>query len=86
MSLEDLESRNSSFDLNKIQAWVEKYDGVNGRFRFFQAYMPLSPFVRQIAKPLLSMKTCGSMDTERAAKPVKDLILSKKRNRLSHRT
>ena len=74
--------RNRNFDLNKVQDWVEKYDGINGRFRFFQAYMPLSPLYQAVGKPLLSMKTSGSMDVERAAKPFKHLILKKNRNRL----
>ena len=61
---------------------MEKYDGMNGRFRFFQAYMPLSPLYQCVGKPLLSMKASGSMDVERATKPFKHLILQKHRNSL----
>ena len=39
--------------------------------------------MKLIAKPLISMRTVGSIDVERRVKPLKDTILTKKRNRLS---
>ena len=45
--------------------------------------MNLSPLYFTVAKPLMSIRTTGSMDVERLAKPLKDVILTKKRNRLS---
>ena len=83
VNLDELNFRNEKNDLQRVQDWVEKYDGMNGRFRFFQAYMPLSPLYQCVGKPLLSMKASGSMDVERAAKPFKHLILQKDRNSLS---
>ena len=41
-------------------------------------------FYLKVAKPLLSIKSVGSMDAERAAKPPKYSILTKERNRLEH--
>jgi hypothetical protein len=83
VDLDELDFRNENFDLQRVQDWVEKYDGMNGRFHFFQAYMPLSPLYQCVGKPLLSMKASGSMYIERAAKPFKHLILRKDRNSLS---
>lgn len=36
-----------------------------------------------VAKPLLSMRSTGSLDTERAVKPLKNAILTKNHNKLS---
>ena len=46
-------------------------------------YMLVFSTYQQIGKRLLSMKTVGSMDVERTAKPFKHCKLSKDRNRLS---
>ena len=43
-------------------------------------------FYRKVAKPLLSMGTVGSMDVERMANPLKNTILTRKRNRLNDPT
>ena len=63
--------------------WIEKHGGTEGRLHWFEAYEPQSPFYQFVAKPLLSMRTTGSMDTECAAKPLKNALLTKQRNRLS---
>ena len=64
--------------------WVEKYENIDGRFRFFEAYARFSPLYQQVGKRLLSMKSVGSMDVERMAKPFKHSILTKDRNALSN--
>ena len=46
-------------------------------------YAPNSPLYHKVAKPLLSMCTTGSLDTEHIVKPSKHNILTKKRNRLA---
>eukprot|EP00956_Cyclotella_meneghiniana_P014446 scaffold21567_cov36-Cyclotella_meneghiniana.AAC.2 len=55
------------------------FSGGKGR-RTFTAH---SELYQLIAKPLISMRTVGSIDVERRVKPLKDTILTKKRNRLS---
>ena len=39
-------------------------------------------FYQKVAKPLLSMRTVGSIDVERRVKGIKGTILTKKRNKL----
>ena len=72
-----------TFTIDRVLEWVEKYENIDGRFRFFEVYARFSPLYQQIGKRLLSMKTVGSMDVERTAKPFKHCMLSKDRNRLS---
>ena len=72
-----------TFTIDRVLEWVEKYENIDGRFRFFEVYARFSPLYQQIGKCLLSMKTVGSMDVERTAKPFKHCMLSKDRNRLS---
>ena len=72
-----------TFTIDPVLEWVEKYENIDGRFRFFEVYARFSPLYQQIGKRLLSMKTVGSMDVERTAKPFKHCMLSKDRNRLS---
>ncbi len=64
--------------------WVEKYENIDGRFRFFEAYACFSPLYQQVGKRLILMKSVGSMDVERMAKPFKHSILTKDRNALSN--
>ncbi len=62
---------------------MEKYENIDGHFHFFEAYARFSPLYQQVWKRLLSMKSVGSMDVERMAKPFKHSILTKDRNALS---
>jgi hypothetical protein len=66
-----------------VLEWVEKYKNIDGLFHFFEVYACFSPLYQQVGKHLLSMKSVGSMDVERTAKPFKHCILTKDRNRLS---
>ena len=62
--------------------YVETTGAISGRLGWFECYAGTSDFYRLVAKPLLSMGTVGSMDCERRAKPLKNTILTKDRNRM----
>ena len=80
---EENENRNRKFTLAHVLEWVEKYENIDGRFRFFEAYARFSSLYQLVGKRLLSMKSVGSMDVERTAKPFKHSILTKERNKLT---
>ena len=52
------------------------HGGIEGRLCWFEAYAPNYPLYHKVAKPLLSMRTTGSLDIEHN-------ILTKKHNRLA---
>ena len=83
MSEEKLEQNSGEVTLAEVRDWVESHDYLEGRFRFFDVYKPNSVFYRRVARPLLSMRTTGSMSVERQAKNLKYNLLRKERNRLS---
>jgi hypothetical protein len=78
----DAQVSEKTLTLKHVAAWVERWKRHLGRLRFF-ADLPPTPYFICVAKPLLSMKTTGSISVERAAKPLKNKIADKTRNRNS---
>ena len=62
--------------------WVERHGSVQECFNFFETFAEHSKFYQRIAKPLLTMRTVGSIDVKRRIKPIKHNILTKKCNHL----
>ena len=83
VSAKALEKNHTEFSVVDVKKWVDKHDSIQGRFRFFETFASNSEFYLKVAKPLLSMRTVGSIDVERRIKPIKHTILTKKRNCLS---
>ena len=69
--------------MEQVTKWIEDNDGLDGRLIWYKAFASTSLLYQHIARPLLSMGTVGSINTERSTKGLKHDILSLKRNRLS---
>ena len=65
-----------------VKQWMEKNNSVDSIFGLFKTYSANSEFYLKVSKPLLSMRTLGSMVVERRIKPIKHTILTKKHNHL----
>jgi hypothetical protein len=82
VSAEQLEINNEAITVQEVITWVEETNNVSARLEFFDTFGSNNLFYILVARPLLSMRTVGSMDVERKVKPVKEKILTKYRNRL----
>lgn len=68
--------------IDEVITFVEDTRNVMARLEFFNAFASNNLFFIKVARPLLSMRTVGSMDVERKVKFMKEKILTKHRNRL----
>ena len=69
MTEDELEKNNCAFTMKDVYNWVHDYNCLEGRFRFFAIYNPHSELFHKVIRPLLSMRTTGSIDVERFAEP-----------------
>jgi hypothetical protein len=66
----DAQASEKTVTLKHVAAWAERWKRHLGRLRFF-ADLPPTPYFICVAKPLLSMKTTGSIPVELALYPLK---------------
>ena len=78
----ELEKKNKVFSVDDVKKWVEKNNCMDGRFELFETYAANSEFYLKVVKPLLSMRTVGSMVVKRRIKPIKHTIMTIYHNRL----
>ena len=83
MSLEEAKKAQATLTVKNVSDWVKATGGHEARIQWFEAWAPRSELYLLVAKPLLSIRATGSIDTERIAKPLKRYIKTKERNRLS---
>ena len=67
----------------EVREWVDGYGKAESRLTWWEAHARGSFLYQKIVKPLLSGRTEGSIHVERAAKPLKNKLWNKERNRLT---
>eukprot|EP00956_Cyclotella_meneghiniana_P020404 scaffold36024_cov32-Cyclotella_meneghiniana.AAC.1 len=82
-NFEQLEANNKEFGVKFVKQHAKSSGNVASRLRWFETFAAHSELYQLIAKPLIVMRTVRSIDVECRIKPLKDTILTKKRNRLS---
>ena len=72
-----------SVRIKDVFKWVEGTGKHMSRLAWFLTWHPESILFLRIAKPLLSLRTSGSMTVERVAKPLKNFVYTKYPHRMS---
>ena len=86
MTPERLKEGEKEITFKHIHDHLKKTGGIEARLRWFLMRNPTSLFYQYIGEPLCSMGTAGSIDVERAIKPLKNKVMIKSRNRLKIET
>jgi len=78
-----LDDANKKLSLDDVSEWVTKTGGHHARLQFFSLVPGDNKLYCKVIEPLLSVRTTGSIAVERVAKPMKNDVLTKFRQRLS---
>ena len=68
----------------KVNDWVTTTGNHVSRLSWWESWARSSLLYKTCARPLMSLRSCGSMTVERAAKPLKNCVYSKSRERLGY--
>ena len=68
--------------IEDVTTWVVVTGSMEPRLNWFGTFAANLELFLKVAKPLLSMRTVGSIDVDCKVKPIKHTIMTKKRNRL----
>ena len=80
VELDQLIKNTTELTIDEVEEWIVSNQGIKGRLRFFETYAMHNKFYLLVAKPLMSMRTTGSIDVEHRIKPLKHNIITKKLN------
>ena len=69
--------------IKHVASWIKKTGGISRRVQFFKFFVPNKEFTKLIAFRLTAMGTQGSICVERVAKPFKNKVMTKSRNKLA---
>ena len=79
LSPEEARLAAESLTFTHINKWVEATGKHEARITRWECFNPNSPLYLKIGKPLLSIRTTGSITVERVSKPLKNNVLTKER-------
>ena len=72
-----------SVRIEDVSKWVKERGKHMSRMAWFLTWQPDSKLFLRVAKPLLSLRTTGSMSVERVAKPLKNFVHTTFRSRMT---
>lgn len=70
---------------SQVTEWLETTHHLDGRLVWYEAFAQKSLVYQELFRKLVSISTAGSINVERAAKPLKNNVLTKLRNSMGHK-